>query len=154
VNLTVQLYLLVRIMSKVINLIPWSIHGTCEGKENVTFLYSLSYPYLSFSDLKSVHKASAVSFYALLRLSSSCLPVARTSGRADLFTRHGQLRYPDFHHLLSNQTKQRILSYQFCSRMWIYFAILVNFATLWKRENVKNCNLVSVKSHSETESEI
>jgi hypothetical protein len=121
-------------MSGVINLISWSIHDACKGKENFNFLYSRFYPYLSFSDLKSVHKAFAMSFYSLLRLSSSCLPLGRNSARADLFTRQGQLRYPDFHHLLSNQTKQRILSYQFGSRMWIYFTIPVNFATLWKRE--------------------
>jgi len=121
-------------MSEVINLIPWSIHGAFKGKENVTFLHSLLYPYISFSGLKSAHKAFAMSFYSLLQLSSSCLPLARNSGTADLFTRRRQLRYPDFHHILSNQTKQRILSYQFGSRMWIYFAILVNSATLWKRD--------------------
>jgi hypothetical protein len=98
-------------------------------------LSSRFYLYLYLSDLKTVHKAFLMSLYSLLRLSSSW-PAFRKelSVGADLFTKHGQLQYPAFHHLLSNQTKQRILSYQFGSRMWIYFATLVNFATLWKRE--------------------
>jgi len=109
---------------------PLKYERRLQRKRKLYLIISMLYPYLSFSDLNSVHKAFAMSFFSLLQLSSCCPPLGRNSGRADLFTSHGQLRYPDFHHLLSNRTKQLILSYQFGSRMWIYFAILVNFVTL------------------------
>lgn len=62
------------------------------------------------------------------------LPSGENSGQTDLFTRHWKLRTLYFHHLLSTQTKQGMLSYQFGSGMWIYIGTLVNFATLCERE--------------------